>query len=109
MRPSAREQAAAVELRMISQRSITRLDVRIPRGRLEGARTYSLFGAAVGGVTGVLLGLAASGISGESSTLGYVILASTGSGALYGAIGGAIWPGAEWRRVPLGTTPPADR
>jgi hypothetical protein len=69
------ESRAAASRQVISQRSISRIDLRVPRTRGEGARAQGLFGLAVGGMSGALLELGARKLGAERSSLPIVIVA----------------------------------
>jgi hypothetical protein len=92
------EPAAGAAPYAVSTPSVTRLDVRVARGRFEGAGrlglTGGVFGIIIGGGMAALFGT----IGAEESPKGGAIVGGL-SGATMGTLVGAAIPGARWRRI----------
>ena len=99
--------------RAVSRASITRLDVQIPRTRAQGARALGFIGLLSGAATGAALGAMAAALGAAyypngtdqppASIWAFDVPVSAAVGGVMGAIGGALFPGKRWQRLPCST------
>lgn len=86
----------------VSQKSVARLDVLVPRSRSAGARVGGLSGAVVGALVGAGLEVLLNELFAAEESWAFSIGVGARVGAALGTLGGALRPGARWQRVPLG-------
>lgn len=85
----------------VSQESVARLEVLVPRSRGAGARVGGLSGAVIGALTGAVLEGLLNQLFGTEESWAFSIGVGAGVGGALGTLGGALRPGARWQRVPL--------
>jgi hypothetical protein len=93
--------AAGASPTRVSQESVARLDVLVPRNRRAGARVGGLSGVAIGALGGAALEVVFNALFGAEDSWAFSIGVGAGVGGAVGAVRGAVLPGGRWERVPL--------